>query len=66
MTKDELSIRLETLSNEREQVTKQLAQLNANMNAYNGAIEECRYWLSTFQPQEPSTDIVEPNENPDA
>lgn len=45
---------------DREKVQKRLDQLEQertnlfnNLNAYNGAIEDCKYWLSQFDKLEP-------------
>ena len=45
MTKQELQDRLVLLNQEKEQTRAQITQLQANLNAYVGAIAECEYWL---------------------
>jgi hypothetical protein len=42
MDKEKLQKRLELLKKQRE-------QLLANISAYNGAIEECKYWLKEIE-----------------
>ena len=45
MTKDLLQQRLEKLEADRN-------QLLANLNAYDGAIQEAKYWLTQLEKQE--------------
>jgi len=42
ITKAELDERLNTLMRERDQII-------ANLHAYEGAIEDCKYWLSQLE-----------------
>jgi septal ring factor EnvC (AmiA/AmiB activator) len=52
MTKKELEERLAKLHSEQELVRKNLIQLQANLNAYEGAIQECEHWLSQLDIEE--------------
>lgn len=52
MNKQELQDRLSLLNNEKEQIKAQITQLQANLNAYVGAIAECEYWLKKIDPPE--------------
>ena len=45
ITREQLVERLTLLRREREQVQGNLVQLQANLNAYDGAIQDCEYWL---------------------
>jgi uncharacterized protein YlxW (UPF0749 family) len=40
------------LERERDQVQANLNQLQANLNAYQGAIEDCEYWLEQVTKEE--------------
>jgi hypothetical protein len=46
ITREDLEKRLTELQAEQEQVRAQIVQLQANANAYAGAIQDCEYWLS--------------------
>lgn len=48
MTKEQVQARLEQLQTEREQVKASLA-------AYEGAIQDCNYWLQQLTPSEVTT-----------
>ena len=52
MTKEAIETRLAKLEREREQLVLKIEQLTGNVNAYNGAIEESRYWLSQLPKDE--------------
>ena len=45
MTKDKLLERIKQLETEREQV-------KATLLAYEGALQDCQYWLSTLEQKE--------------
>jgi chaperonin cofactor prefoldin len=49
MTAEEIQARLATLRAEQEKVKETLAQLQANVSAYQGAIEDCEYWLAQLK-----------------
>ena len=38
--------RLETLQQERQMLVKQMATLEPKIVAYDGAIEDCQFWLN--------------------
>lgn len=46
ITKEALEIRLQKLLQEREMLQNELIQKQANLHAYDGAIEDCQYWLA--------------------
>ncbi len=46
ITREAIEKRLADLRAQREQVQANLVQLQANMNAYDGAIQDCEHWLS--------------------
>lgn len=52
MTKEQLTQRLQALTQERDKII-------ANVHAFNGAIEDCKYWLAEFEKAEMP---VEPQE----
>jgi hypothetical protein len=45
ITKETVQKRLQALIQKRDELT-------ANVNAYNGAIEDCQYWLGEIQKAE--------------
>ena len=46
MTKEQVEARLAILQEQRQKLLDSFEQLKANISAYNGAIEDCQYWLS--------------------
>jgi len=50
LTKEMIEQRLAKLKAERE-------QLIANLNAYNGAIQDCEYWLSVLDKEGEANDV---------
>jgi hypothetical protein len=38
--------RLKLLTAERDRLRGEVTQLEANINAFNGAIEECNFWIN--------------------
>jgi len=57
ITREMVLERLAKLKEERD-------QLIANLNAYNGAIEDCEYWLSVLD-KKVKADDVELQQRPD-
>jgi septal ring factor EnvC (AmiA/AmiB activator) len=53
INREELEKRLEQLKVEQAQVQANLVQLQANLNAYLGAIQDCEYWINQLEVQEP-------------
>jgi hypothetical protein len=49
ITKEAIESRLEKLSQERDILQNRLIQGQADLNAYNGAIIECQYWLDLLE-----------------
>lgn len=41
--------RLKQLTEERQKFTEQMAKLEYQVALYNGAIEDCEYWLAQLQ-----------------
>lgn len=52
MDKEAVQKRLEQLKLEREQLAAQINQLTANMHAYDGAIQDCEFWIAQDEPKE--------------
>jgi hypothetical protein len=48
VTKNTLLERIEELSKKRDHLFSTLQQLNANISAHNGAIEECQFWIQAL------------------
>jgi len=59
MTKEDLQKRLGLLNSEKEQTKAQISQLQANLNAYIGAIAECEYWLKQIDSPEKAENEVQ-------
>lgn len=45
LTVDQLETRIEELSEQRDELVHRIRQAEAQVNAFNGAIEDCRYWI---------------------
>jgi hypothetical protein len=58
MTLETLQTRMGTLQKGREQAI-------ANVNAYDGAIQECQYWIDQLTPKEVKKDEPERIDKPD-
>jgi hypothetical protein len=58
MTLETLQTRMGTLQKGREQAI-------ANVNAYDGAIQECQYWIDYLTPKEVKKDEPERIKDPD-
>ena len=48
ITREEIEKRLALLKAEQAQVQTNLTQLQANLNAYGGAIQDCEHWLAVL------------------
>jgi hypothetical protein len=46
ITREQIESRLAQLEAEQKQTLANLEQLQANVSAYAGAIEDCKYWLA--------------------
>jgi hypothetical protein len=53
ITREEIEKRLEQLKIEQAQVQNNLTQLQANLNAYLGAIQDCEHWLKVLDADAP-------------
>lgn len=54
MNLDDLQKRLTSLQGERQQLYDQLAKINMNISAYNGAIQEVEYWIGLVGAEVPA------------
>jgi len=45
MDKETVAARLNTLKQERQMLLQQMAEAERRLVAYDGAIEDCEYWL---------------------
>ncbi len=52
--------RIELLTNERTRLQQQIAQMGANVSAYNGAIEEDKFVLAQMDAPEPKEGEILP------
>lgn len=52
MNADTILARIEQLKAEREQIMHNIAQLQANVNAYDGALQDCEYWLEQLKKEQ--------------
>jgi phage shock protein A len=52
ITKKSIESRLAQLRNELAQAQANLAQMQANLNAYQGAIQDCEFWLAAIDAQQ--------------
>lgn len=53
ITKEVLEKRLAMLRNQRQETLQDIENKSANVNAYNGAIQDCEHWLSVLAKDEP-------------
>lgn len=51
--------RLEALKAQRKDLQAKVEQLSCNINAYNGAIEDCEYWLAQLPEKAPMSLVPE-------
>jgi hypothetical protein len=59
ITREDLEKRLTDLRNDQAQVQANIVQLQANLNAFAGAIQDCEYWLGILDPTPDETDKTE-------
>jgi hypothetical protein len=52
ITKEILQSRLKQLIDEKKNLQETYEQLGRNLNAYDGAIEDCKFWLSELEKEE--------------
>lgn len=56
ITRKDLEKRLADLRADQAQVQENIVQLQANLNAFAGAIQDVEYWLSILEPAPEETD----------
>jgi septal ring factor EnvC (AmiA/AmiB activator) len=59
ITRADLEKRLADLRAEQAQIQENIVQLQANLNAFAGAIQDVEYWLSILDPAPEETDKQE-------
>lgn len=52
ITREQVAARLEKLTSEKAQLQSSIAQIQANINAYDGAIQDCEFWLAELEKEE--------------
>ena len=52
MTREKLIARLEELKKAQQEAQANFVQLQANLNAFQGAIQDCEYWLNELSREE--------------
>jgi hypothetical protein len=62
MNLTDLQNRLAMLQSEQQQLQQQFTSMGANISAYNGAIQECQYWINAFKAPVPVPAPVETND----
>ena len=60
ITREQIEARLAQLKAEQAKITADVAQMQANFSAYQGAIEDCEYWLSAVSTETLVTEVIEP------
>ena len=45
ITREAVEKRLAMLKHQKDEMLQQIENLSANVNAYNGAIQDCEHWL---------------------
>lgn len=56
ITREDLEKRLADLRADQAQVQENIVQLQANLNAFAGAIQDVEYWLSILEPAQKETE----------
>ncbi len=59
MTKEQFEARIDAYKNDIDALNKRILQANADINALNGAIQDCQYWLSQIE-ECPKANAIEP------
>lgn len=52
LTREDIEKRMEKLRAEQAQVQANVVQLQANLNAYAGAIQDCEHWLEVLDAED--------------
>jgi hypothetical protein len=60
ITRKSVEARLVQLRAEQEQVKANLVQLQANLNAYDGAIQEASFWLAQLDAEATQASVPAP------
>ena len=53
MDEQTIIARLDKLKHERQTLIQQMAQIEPKVAAYDGAIEDCKYWLNELRSSQP-------------
>ena len=60
ITREQIEARLAQLKAEQAKITADVAQMQANLNAYQGAIEDCEFWRAAVSTETPVIEVIEP------
>ena len=53
ITKEQIESRMASLVQEQKQLQETYEQMGRNLNAYSGAIEDCKFWLEQLGKEPP-------------
>jgi hypothetical protein len=56
ITREQIEARMAQLKENAAQVQANIVQLQANLNAYQGAIQDCEFWLETVSVETPAVE----------